>query len=236
LADQPSAGEPGRQSRTDRGDDRARRATAWRRGAAVAGVVALAAVAAFLLLGGDVPGIDGERAGPGEFSFVLKKVKAAPTSNTPPADLQDEAELAGADVKATMDELYFFAYVDSDSWGDYGSAYDLFDDTASTRAEKDTDVLTLGSTANELYRAVTPRPATIRIVVLTDRKDAPASAVAQVFFRADADLKDGSSSVLTSSGSFFLRKAEGGWRIYAYRVDRDEQPAERPSPSADEAS
>lgn len=198
--------------------------------------MALVAIAAFLLLGGDVPGIDGERTGPGEFSFVLKKVRAAPISHTAPADLQDEAELAGADVKATMDELYFFAYVDSDSWGDYSSAYSLFDETASARAEDDTDVLTLGSTANDRYRAVTPRPATIKIVVLTDRKDAPASAIAQVFFRADADLKDGSSSVVTSSGSFFLRKAEGGWRIYAYRVDRKEQPGERSSPSTDEAS
>jgi hypothetical protein len=236
LTDQPSADEPGQQSHSERGDDAARRRANWGRAAAAAGVLVLVAVAAFLLLGGDVPGVNVDHAGPGEFSFVLKKVRAIPLSHTPPADLQDEAELAGADVKATMDELYSFAYVDADSWSDYGSAYELFDDPASAQAEEDTDILTLGSTAKDLYEAVTPGPGTIRIVVLTDRKDAPVSAVAQVFFRAAADLKDGSSTVLTSSGAFFLRKSHGEWRIYAYRVDRHEEAAERPSPTTDQAS
>jgi hypothetical protein len=232
LSDEPSAVEPEQQSRAGRSEDAARRrATAWRRAAAALGVVALLVVAGSLLLGGDGSLIDGNHAGPGEFSFELKKVRVVPITRTPPADLQDEAEEAGVGVKATMDELYFRAFVDTGSWSDYTAAFDLFEEQAAARAEADTDVLTLGSTANEDYETLEPRPGALRIVVLADRKDAPVRAVAEVEFKADADLKDGTSTVLTSSGSFFLRREGEKWLIFAYRVDRDEQPSHTPSPT-----
>jgi hypothetical protein len=233
LADNPSAADPGRQSRTDRTNDAARGTTAWRRAAAAVGVVALLVVAGFLLLGGDVPLIDDDD--PGEFGFELKRVRASSTSRTPPTELEDVAQEAGGEVKETMDELYFQAFVDPSSWGDYGAAFELFDEEAAARAEADTEVLTLGSTAGDVYRSVEPQVGTLSVVILTDPKDAPVEAVVKVLFRADARLKDGSSTILTSSGAYFLRWVDGEWRIFAYRLDRNEQAGEEPSPT-EEAS
>jgi hypothetical protein len=231
LADEPSAADPGRQSRTD---DASRGATTWWRAAAAVGVVALIVVAGFFLLGGNVPLIDGDD-DPGEFGFDLKRVRASSTSRTLPAELGDVAEEAGGQVKETMDELYFRAFIDASSWGDYGAVFELYDEEAATRAEADTEVLTLGSTADDVYRTVEPTVGTLSVVILTDPTDAPVEAVARVLFRADARLKDGSSTVLTSSGAFFLRRVDGEWRIFAYRLDRNEEAAPGPSPT-EEAS
>jgi hypothetical protein len=170
-------------------------------------------------------GLGGDGGGGGEFSFALKGVRAVPITRTPPADLKQTAEDAGAGVKATMDDLFFFGYVDEDSWGDYGDAFALFDEEAADQAEEDTDVLTLGADASERYASVEPGTSTIRIAVLTDRRDRPVSAVAIISFRGTAELQDGSSTTIASSGSFFLRRAGQEWRITAYRVDRDEEPA-----------
>jgi hypothetical protein len=191
-------------------------------------------VGAFLLTGGDVP-IVGGGGGPTEFDFDLKKVKALPVSETAASDLRDAAQEAGDAVKATMDELYFSAFVDAGSWGDYGAVYELFDPVAAARAESDTDILTLGGTANEDYEALEPSLGTLSVVVLTDRKDVPVRALAEVRFAADAEMEDGSTTTISSVGSFFLRAVEGEWRIFGYRVDRDEEAARTPSPT-EEAS
>lgn len=206
----------------------------WPRVAAAAGVVALIVVAGFFLLGGDVPLIDGDD-DQGEFGFELKRVRASSTSRTPPAELGDVAQEAGAEVKETMDELYLQAFVDEGSWGDYRAAFDLFEEEAASKAEADTEVLTLGSTADDDYQALEPQVGTLSVVVLTDPKDAPVEAVARVLFRADARLKDGSSTMITSSGAFFLRRDGGEWRIFAYRLDRNEEAAGGTSPT-EEAS
>jgi hypothetical protein len=236
LAQDPSAGEPARQSRTDRAEEAARRRSNTRRRAATAiGVVVLAGVAAVLLLGGDVPIISGGNAGPREYSFELKSVKASPLSETPPRQLQDVADAAGEGVKATMDQLYFFAYVDTGSWGDYGDLFGLFEGKAVDRAEGDTDVLTLGANANDVYDTLAPTTGVLRVVVLTNEKDAAASAIAQVRFQADATRKQGSPTEITSTGSFFLRPVDGEWRVFAYRVDRDEEPGASASPTEEPA-
>jgi hypothetical protein len=44
-----------------------------------------------------------------------------------------------------------------------------------------------------------------------------------VQFQADAEEKDGTTTEVVSTGSFFLRQVEGAWRIFAYRVDRADQ-------------
>jgi hypothetical protein len=188
-------------------------------------VVAILAIGGFLLLAGDVPLIDDGTAGPGEFGFDLKGVRASATSRTPPSELRDTVREAGTGVKATMDALYFRAFVDPGSWGDYGSVYELFDGRAADRAEEDAEVLTLGPDAGDVYDALSPTTGTLSIAVLTDLKDAPSTAIAEVRFVADAERKDGMSTRISSTGSFFLRPVDGTWRVFAYRVDRDDEAA-----------
>lgn len=193
-------------------------------------MVALLAVGSFLFFGGDVSLID-EPSGPGDFSFALGNVQASPITDTPPPQLKDIAREAGASIKETMDELYFRAFVDSSSWGDYAAAFELFEGEAAASAELDTEVLTLGPTANDDFEAMASPSGTLTIAVLTDKKDVPVTAVAEVQFLADAQRKDGTSTEISSSGSFFLRQVDGAWRIFAYRVDRADQAAEEPSPT-----
>ncbi len=167
--------------------------------------------------------------GPGEFSFELKKVEGSATSKTPPDKLKDTVREAGTGVKETMDELYLRAFVDTGSWGDYGAAFELFDAETKVRAEADVDVLTLGASANDDFQALSAPSGTLGIAVLTDKKDAPMTAIAEVQFLANARRTDGTSVEISSVGSFFLRQVGGTWTIFAYRVDRDDQAAEEPS-------
>ena len=107
----------------------------------------------------------------------------------------------------------------------------LFDGEAQTRAQADVDVLTLGPTAKDDVEALTAPNGTLTISVLMDKKDAPFTAVAEVQFQANAEGKDNTTTEISSLGSFFLRQVDGAWRIYAYRVDRDDQAAAAPSPT-----
>ncbi len=185
-----------------------------------------------MLSGGKVPLIDGGPAGPGEFSFQLGKVLATPISRTPRSELNDVAREAGAGVKETMDELYFRAFVDEGSWGDYGAAFELFEGGAVERAGSDADVLTLGTTANDDFEALDEASGTLTVSVLTDAKDAPVSAIAQVEFEATVEAQGGGSATqIVSVGSYFLRQVDGAWRIFAYQVDRDDVEVAAPSPS-----
>jgi hypothetical protein len=189
-------------------------------------------VGGILLMGGDVPLLPDGPHGPSSFSFDLAgNVQVSPTSDTPPAQLGDVASDAGDGVRETMDQLYFNAFVDSDQWGDYAEAYALFDGGAAVSAERDADVLTLGPTAADTYESVEPTSGSLSISVLTNAKDAPISAVAEVEFLAEATGTDGSTTEIASTGSYFLRQVDGTWRIYAYRVDRDDSAAAAPSAS-----
>lgn len=197
-----------------------------------AGVVAVLVVGGILLMGGNVPLLPDGPHGPSSFSFDLAgNVQVSPTSHTPPAQLGDVASDAGDGVRETMDQLYFNAFVDTEQWGDYAEAYALFDGEAAVSAEGDADVLTLGPTAADTYETVEPTSGSLSISVLTNAKDAPISAVAEVEFIAEATGTDGSTTEITSTGSFFLRQVDGIWRIYAYRVDRDDSTAAAPSAS-----
>ena len=192
----------------------------------------MVAVAAILLSGGKVPLIDDGPEGPDGFSFQLGKVHATTMSRTPRSELNDVAREAGAGVKETMDELYFRAFVDQGSWGDYEAAFELFEGRAAARAGSDAEVLTLGSSASDDFEALDEASGTLSVSVLTDAKDAPVSAVAQVEFEATVEARGGGTSTqVVSVGSFFLRQVEGAWRIFAYEVDRDDVEAAATSPS-----
>lgn len=179
-----------------------------------------------------MPLIDGGSDGPDGFSFQLDKVQATTISRTPRSELNDVARQAGAGVKETLDELYFLAFVDQGSWGDYEAAFELFEEPAATRAASDAEVLTLGSTANDDFEALDAASGTLTVSVLTDAKDAPVRAIAQVEFEATVEARGGGTSTqVVSIGSFFLRQVEGAWRIFAYEVDRDDVEAAATSPS-----
>ncbi len=190
------------------------------------------AIAAILLSGGKVPLVNDGPDGPNGFSFQLGRVQATTISTTPRSELNDVARQAGAGVKETMDELYFRAFVDQGSWGDYEAAFELFEGRAATSAGSDAEVLTLGSTASDEFEALDEASGTLTVSVLTDAKDAPVSAVAKVEFEATVEVRGGGTSTqVVSIGSFFLRQVEGAWRIFAYEVDRDDAEAAATSPS-----
>jgi hypothetical protein len=217
-----------------------KRATARRR-AIVGGVAALVlaggAVALFTgggdgdgPLGGLLPGDDGPETP--EFAFAVKKVVPQTTSETPSRDLEKEAKDVADAVKSTLDELYFDGFVEHDTWGDFGEIEELFDEEARGQAESDLDTLTLGASGSETFTFVQPGESTIKIDVLADDGDRPVQAIATVKFSGTAEGDDGSFTEVKSTGSFFLRHAEGGWRIYAYRVERADKPTDPPSASA----
>jgi hypothetical protein len=195
------------------------------------GLVAVLGVGGYLLLGGDVPGVPAGPEGPSGFGFDLGNVHASPITNTPPSQLRETAREAGTGIKDTMDELYFRAFVDADSWGDYEAVFELFDGATAARAEADVEVLTLGAAANERFERLRTPGGTLTIAVLTDAKDAPVTAVAEVRFQANAEGSDGTATEISSVGAFFLREVDGAWRIFAYRVDRDDRAVEAASPT-----
>ena len=217
-----------------------KRAATARRRAIVGGVAALVlaggAVALFTGGGGDgplgglLPGDDGPETP--EFAFAVKKVVPQTTSDTPSRDLEKEAKAVADAVTATLDELYFDGFVEHDTWGDFGEIEELFDEEARGQAESDLDTLTLGASGSETFTFVQPGESTIAIDVLADDGDQPVQAIATVKFAGTAEGDDGSFTEVKSTGSFFLRHAEGGWRIYAYRVERADKPTDPSSANA----
>ena len=232
LTDQPPVADPTRRSSSGRVEDAARRraTTRWRIAIAVA-VVALLAIGGFLLFGGDEPLIDGP-SGPGEFSFDLTGVKASATSKTPPAELKDAVREASTGVKETMDELYLRAFVDTDSWGDYASAYELFDGAAAVRAERDSEVLTLGTDASDGLRSPDPDDRH----ALGGGPDRPEGCPDDAPSRRSSSWRTVRSRTARpprspAPGPSSCDQVDGTWKIYAYRVDRDDEDAAAPSPS-----
>jgi hypothetical protein len=179
--------------------------------------------------------VDDERPTPA-FAFTLRKTVPQRTSSTKIEDLVGPAEKAAKQVKATLDGLYVAGFVEPDSWGDFGSIRDAFDAEARDRAEADLDTLTLGSDGAARYDYVEPERGTLVVYVLTDRRDSPVQALAVVTFIGAAEGPDGTYARVRSKGSYFLRKTDGVWAIYSYRVQRTDRPTEAPEASASPGS
>jgi hypothetical protein len=226
LSHEPPAPAPPR--RAERAANGSSRRSPWPFVAAGVAVLAMVVIGGLLLLR-DGSSFVGEPAS--LFSFELRRVKAATVTDRAPAELQDEAEEAAGRVRETMDALYSAAFVDETAWGSYEDAFVLFDASATEQAVADADVLTLGSSASERYRGLASPAGTLTIVVLTDRRDAPVTAIARVEFHADAQLDAGGATRITSRGAYFLRPAADGWRIFAYSIDRDDEPTASTSPT-----
>lgn len=233
------AAAPERPSRTDRADAAARRRALLLRIAGGLGVLILLVVAGLLFLNKGSSILPGSNdRGPTSFSFDLKQVRASPITDQKPAALQAEADEAAEAVKATMDRFYFEAYVDRAAWGggDYDEAFALVQDPAAASAETDAGVLTLGTTAPQDYEAVGSPKGTLSVVVLTNEEDVAVTAIARVVFRVRTELKGGGATRIVSTGAFFLRPGDEGWSIFAYRVDRNEEPGQPSKSPTAEAS
>jgi hypothetical protein len=242
LAHDPQTAPTGASQPTRRAETAAtrRKAVARRRIAVAVVVVAVVLVGGSLLFRGGDGGIIGDLISHGpepEYAFAHVRVTPASTTDTKAGELKDEVAQPAEDVRSVLDHYYTAAFVDDGQWGDYGEAWDLFDDAAGEKAQGEVDVLTLGSSANDVYDSITPDEGSLEITVLTNRQDRPHAAVAKVTFSALLEHQDGTYTTVTSTGSFFLRRIDGEWRIFAYEANRKEEAAEAPaSASPSEAS
>jgi hypothetical protein len=245
LATDPGNGPTQADPSARRASSSSKRASTARRRAIVGGLAALviAGGAVWLFtgggdgdgpLGGILPGDDGP-ATP-EFAFAVKKVAPQTTSETPSRDLEKEAKAVAGEVTSTLDELYFDGFVEHDTWGDFGEIEGLFDEQARGQAEADLDTLTLGASGAETYTFVQPDEGTVAIEILADQGDRAVQAIANVKFRGTAEADDGSFTEVKSTGSFFLRHGDGGWKIFSYRVERADKPTDAPSSASATAS
>jgi hypothetical protein len=131
---------------------------------------------------------------------------------------------AAKQVVPMMNQLYSEAFLNPSDWkhNSYNAVWSLFDETAAAQARSDVDVLTAGTTAGDAYDSLTPDSGRLTVKVLLDKKNQPATLVAIVTFTADAKGKDGTTTLVKSSGQYFLRETDNGWIVYAYKVVRND--------------
>ena len=168
------------------------------------------------------------------WDFTVAKTAAVPTSKTEASKLAGSAGQVVSGAAATMKTLYTEAFLDPANWrgGSYDEVWPTFEQAASTQAQTDAAVLTLGSTAGDAYEKVQPSKSKISFRVLFDSKDAPKTVVAIVKFTAIGIGKDGARTAFVSSGQYFLRDTGDGWKVFSYSVKRADHPAKpKPGPS-----
>lgn len=206
-------------------------------GVAIAAVVG---VGAYFLTGGEAPEIikdivdsEPDREIP-DFAFDLQQAKyeasvAGGNKDAQAATAEDE----GGKIKETLDELFFVAFVDPDTWGDTGEISDWFTGDAADTLEDNIETLTLGADAGDVYEFVEPGRSTLVVRVLTGPKGEALRASAKLEFMAIAEHTDGTFSRIMINGTFFLVPDGNDWKVEAYRAARLEKEIDPPaSPSA----
>lgn len=168
---------------------------------------------------------------PPTLSFDAAKVGVETTTPTKAKDVRDVAQAAADQVKGQLETLYYNAFVDPDTWGDPGELDKLFTEDALAKVGDQTDTVTIGKDASDVYDYTYPDKGKVRIKILTDAQDEPAQAVATVLFVATTEHDDGSYSRITSEGSYFLKRLDGEWRIYAFDITKKEKKTDAPVPT-----
>jgi hypothetical protein len=196
---------------------------------------------AFALTGGNegplgplVPGTDEPDRVTPEFTFRAGNAQAVVTvAGQNRKQLKGEAEQVAEQTTALMDDLYTAAFLDPDNWtnGTYDSALEVFDEGSGRQARSDLDALTAGADAGTLFDDIQPGRGVVHSEVLMDAKGHAASVLATVSFTARATHADGTVTVFVSTGEFFLRPVDGGWKVVAFDVQRADT-QEEPSPTA----
>jgi hypothetical protein len=191
----------------------------------IAVVLLLAVIAFFVTRGGDGGIFSGEsNPPPPDFAFTMKSVSYIPTEEDGNRSAQNKAAHDTADgVKDTLDDLYFTAFVDPDTWGDDGEIDDLFTSDAADQIAANLDALTLGTDAGDTYTYVDPSAGTLIVKVLTNAKGDALQAFAKTTFVATATHTDQSFTKITVTGSFFLTRDGDRWKIESFEVNRAEK-------------
>jgi hypothetical protein len=223
---------PGRATKTSQ------RSKVVRRRAIIGGLLAAVLVGGAILLavlGGEGPlsVFVGESTPPvPPFHFKLTKAVPVATTKTKARELKSTVKPVADHVKHAMDSLYMGTFVDPDTWD--GDHYDdVFDEVmsgaAKDQANDQIDGLTLGTDAGDTYDSVDPGYSKLTIKVLTDPNDNPAEAIALASFRGLAKHDDGTYSKVFSTGSYFFKHEDGAWRIFAFKVARNEKKTKAPA-------
>jgi hypothetical protein len=208
-----------------------KRSSVARRRVVAGGLATLAIVGAgaFLLTrsaDGVLPWTNDEK--PPPVTFDLQKVTVETTTPTKGKELTDVAQGAADLIKDQLGSLYYNAFVDPDTWGDPGELDKLFTEDALGNVEQQVDTMTLGKGASDTYDYVHLGKAKLKIEVLTDAQDEPSQAIATVVFVASAEHDDGTFTRIDSQGSYFFKRIEGEWQIYAFDVTKKEKKTEAP--------
>ena len=167
-----------------------------------------------------------------DFNFKVAKIQPVTTTKTRAKKVLDVVKPVAEDVQKAMDELYMGTFVDPNVWNDadYEDVFDnVMDGAAKDQAANEIDAITLGSDAGSTYESLQPGYSRLTINVLTDTSDSPVEAIAVASFQGLAVHDDGSYSKVLSTGSYFFKHEDGGWKIFAFRVNRDEKKAKAPA-------
>lgn len=193
---------------------------------AVAAALAVAAAGIFLLRdrGSPLPVVGGGDDDVPAFEFSVGRAAAIPTTETDPERFAPEAQAAARAASDVLSDLYVAAFLDPGNWreGTYDDAWELFEGAAQEAARRDADVLTVGPSLGAALERIEPRRGRLSVKVLVDRHGKPVTIVGIVRFTALAEGKDGTLTALVSSGQYFLRRADGDWRVYSYDVVRED--------------
>jgi hypothetical protein len=199
----------------------------------IAAVVILVAGGVFLAtrgkgpLAGVIPGTSKSPELPTpDFQFTGTKTVAIPTVATQSAKkLKEPAQEAARQTTGVIHRLYTAAFLDPANWqsGTYDSAFEVFSSSAAAQAKTSADVLTAGPQAGETFSDIQPGKAAIKSRVLMDLRGNPSTVVAKVTFTAQGTQTDGPTTLFVSSGSFFLRRLNGDWKIVAFEVRRGDK-------------
>lgn len=178
-----------------------------------------------------------------EFAFDMRQFDVISSSTDVKAD-HEANQPAAEDVTEVMNAYYRAAFLDPNNWreGTYDSAWAAFEKAAVADAKAQADVITLGDGYTDA-ESVMPKPSTDSVKILLNPGGKPETAVAQVTFGALVTKPGGEQVTVSNLGQFFLRPVEGkDWKIYAFRVDRQDQPGDQvvgspsPAPKKDKES
>jgi hypothetical protein len=151
------------------------------------------------------------------------------SKTAPQGKVKDES---GA-IVTLFTEWYQEAFVDPKKWGD-GTFADLaghFTADAKAAFNRDKAALTIAEARTELKRVDSPLGSVKVTVYFHDGN--PQYAVADVTFKAVGTMKRKGVPPLQISqrGSYFLRKVDGGWKIFSFKA-HEEQVQPSPTPTA----
>lgn len=200
-------------------------------------LILLAVVGYLLFRGGTAPVGGVTHLGDGTtpaFEFTLVKTLSISVAVAAKDAPKGPATSVAKQIVPLMSQLYSDAFLNPGDWkhDSYDTVWSYFDPAAATQVQSDVEVLTVGTTAGDLYESVVPHAGRLNVKVLLDKKNQPATVVAIVTFTAVAKGKDGNTTLLRSSGQYFLRETDSGWTVYSYKVVRDDKVLAAPATPA----